>query len=144
MKVIDLNLLIYSVNRDAQQHERARTWLETILSGSEPVGLAWVVLLGFIRITTQRRVLPHALASDRALAIVNEWLEQPSVRLLQPGSEHWRILRLLLDEAGTAGNLTTDAHLAALTIENGGELLTTDRDFGRFRGLRWTNPLADP
>jgi hypothetical protein len=112
-----------------------------MLSGDEPVALPWAVLIGFLRISTHVRVLPNPLTTEQAVVIVDGWLAQPAVRVLQAGVEHWRILRDLLLEAGTAGNLTTDAHLAAIAIENGAELNSTDRDFGRFRGLRWVNPL---
>ena len=142
MKLLDLNLLIYAVNRDSECHDTARCWLEKTLSGKEPVGLAWVVVLGFLRIATNSRILQKPLSPDQALGVVDGWLAQPVVRLLQPGEEHWRILRSLLTHSGTAGNLTTDAHLAALAIENGCELCSTDHDFGRFARLQWMNPLA--
>lgn len=142
MKLIDLNLLLYAVNRDSEYHAPARRWLEKTLSSEEPVGLPWVVLLGFLRIATNPRILQKPLSPDQALEIVDGWLAQPVVRLLQPGEEHWRILRSLLTVSGTAGNLTTDAHLAALAVENGCELCSTDNDFGRFSKLHWINPLA--
>lgn len=142
MKVVDLNLLLYAVNRDSVHHARARTWLEQTLSGDEPVALPWVVLLGFLRISTTARILPRPLTVEQALGVVDSWIAQPVVVPLGPGAEHWLILRSLLEEAGTAGNLTTDAHLATLAIESGGELCSTDTDFARFPKLRWTNPLA--
>jgi toxin-antitoxin system PIN domain toxin len=142
MKVLDLNLLIYAVNRDSGFHARARSWLEATLSGDEPVGIPWAVILGFLRIATSDRVLPKPLKPDQGLTIVTGWLAQPAVFALSPGDGHWTTLRRLLDEAGTAGNLTTDAHLAALAIENGAELCSTDSDFARFPNLRWMNPLA--
>lgn len=142
MKVVDLNLLLYAVNRDSIHHTRARTWLEQILSADEPVALPWTVLLGFLRIATSARILPYPLSVEQALGVVDSWIDQPVVVLLAPGAEHWRILRELLAEAGTAGNLTTDGHLAALAIESGAELCSSDSDFARFNKLRWTNPLA--
>lgn len=142
MKLLDLNLLIYAVNRDSAQHRRARAWLEQVLGGDEPVALPWNVVLGFLRITTNPRILPGALSVEDAVAVVDGWLAQPGVRLVSPGGEHWRILRSLLVSSGTAGNLTTDAHLAALAIEHGAELCSTDTDFARFAKLRWVNPLA--
>lgn len=142
MKVVDLNLLLYAVNRDSIQHARARTWLEQVLSADEPVALPWAVLLGFLRIATSARILPHPLSVEQAIAVVDSWIERPIVVPLAPGAEHWRILRELLAEAGTAGNLTTDGHLAALAIESGAELCSSDADFARFHKLRRTNPLA--
>lgn len=142
MKVIDLNLLLHAVNRDSPRHADAKTWLEEAMSGEERIALAWIVLLGFIRLTTSPRVLEHPLSVDDALRSVDAWLSQPSVSPLEPGDSHWSILRDLLLEAGAAGNLTTDAHLAALAIEHGAELCSTDADFARFKRLRWTNPLS--
>jgi len=143
VKVLDLNLVLYAVNRDSVHHVRAKAWLEATLSGDEPVAVPWVVLLGFIRVSTSDRVLPQPLTTEQALAVVDSWLAQPVVVPLAPGSEHWRLIRHLLAGAGTAGNLTTDAHLAAIAIENGAELCSTDSDFARFPNLRWTNPLAE-
>lgn len=142
MKLIDLNLLLYAVNRDAPRHAEARAWLEGTLSGTEPVALPWTVILGFVRITTHSRILARPLTTQQALSVVDGWLDQPSVRVLDPGAEHWSRLRGLLEDVGSAGNLTTDAHLAALAIENGCELSSTDSDFARFPRLHWVNPLA--
>jgi len=142
VKVVDLNLLLSAVNRDSAEHLRAKSWLDDILSGHEPVGLPWVVILGFLRLTTNGRIFPRPIPSHEAMEIVQGWLDRSQVVPLSPGENHWRILRDLLDEAGTAGNLTTDAHIAALTMESGAELMSADAEFGRFRGLRWRNPLA--
>ena len=142
MKVIDLNLLLYAVNRDSPRHSAAMRWLQDAISGEERIGLAWTVLLGFIRVTTSPRVFEHPLSVDDALRTVDAWLSQASVSALEPGEGHWSILRDLLVEAGAAGNLTSDAHLAALAIEHGAELCSTDADFARFKRLRWTNPLS--
>lgn len=142
MKVIDLNLLLYAVNRDSPRHSDANKWLQEAMSGEERIALAWTVILGFIRVTTSARILEHPLSVDDALLAVDAWLSQPSVSPLEPGDGHWSILRDLLLEAGSAGNLTNDAHLAALAIEHGAELCSTDADFARFKRLRWTNPLS--
>ena len=142
MKLVDLNLLLYAVNRDAANHERAKAWLEDTLSGEETVALPWVVVLGFLRVSTSARILPHALTPEQAIAIVDSWLARPQVLSLHPSDQHWRVLRGVLADTGTAGNLTTDAHLAALAIEHDAELCSTDGDFARFGRLRWTNPLA--
>ena len=141
MKVVDVNILLCAVNRDSPCHAAAKSWLERALCGDEPMAFPWVVILGFLRISTSPRIFPHPLDARHALGVVDSWLSQPSVMALNPGEEHWRLLRGLLDEAGTVGNLTTDAHLAAVAIEHGAELNSTDSDFARFARLRWANPL---
>lgn len=144
MILLDANLLIYAVDTDSPHHVRARRWLEKLLSGDTAVGLPWVVVLAFIRVTTRPSVLRRQLTSEQAIAFVDEWLEQPYVEMVGPGPSHWLLLRQLLREVGAAGNLTTDAHLAALAIESGCELASTDHDFGRFPGVRLINPLTAP
>jgi len=111
------------------------------MSGSETVSLPWVVILGFLRITTSNRVLPRPLTPLQAIEVVDALLSRPSVETMDAGPDHWPALRALLEESGTAGNLTTDAHLAALAIESGATLCSTDADFARFRHLTWENPL---
>jgi hypothetical protein len=143
LKLIDLNVLLYALNRDSVHHRRAKQWLEETLSGQESVGLPWVVILGFLRVSTHPRVLTKPLPPGAALDVVDGWLQRPNVTTLGPGDDHWQVLRSLLDEAGTAGNLTTDAHLAALAIEHGCELCSSDSDFARFPDVRWSNPLAE-
>ncbi len=143
MLVVDLNLLLYATNRDAADHERARRWLEEVLSGDEPVGLAWLVLLGFVRISTHHRVLARPLSAAQAFELVDEWLAQPAVRIVEATERHWTIVKQLLEPLGSAGNLTSDAHLAALALEHGAKLCSTDRDFGRFPHLQWVNPLGE-
>ena len=142
MKVVDLNILLYAVNLDTPVHKAARKWWEAALNDEEPVGLPWVVLLGFIRISTNRKVFENPLPPEEAIARVDSWLSVPVVHILHESEEHWTILSRLLNEAGTAGNLTTDAHLAALAIANGAMLVSCDHDFARFSHLRWENPLA--
>ena len=142
MILVDLNLLLYAINSDAPQHRAACSWWEQVLSEDEWVGLAWTVLLGFLRISTHPRIMPAPLSSEVALALVDEWLGRPQVRLLETTERHWPILKALLFPLGAAGNLTADAHLAALAIEHGARLCSTDNDFARFPGLRWINPLA--
>lgn len=141
MKVVDLNILLYAVNEDAPEHADARRWWEAALNGEEQVGLAWAVVLGFLRVSTRGWILPRPLTSAQALDIVQSWLDHPLVALLEPGDAHWERFRALVESAGLAGNLTTDAHLAALTIEYDATLYTTDRDFKRFASLRVKNPL---
>lgn len=132
MKVIDLNVLLYAVNVDSHHHLSAKETLLSLLNKNEPIGMPWVVLLGFIRIVTNPRILPKPISVDQAIGLVDGWLAQPVVTILHPGKEHWRILKELLGEAGTAANLTTDSHLAALALENGATLVSFDTDFLRF------------
>lgn len=138
----DINLLVYAVDEDSPFHTAARVWLEDILSGTENVGFTWIVLLGFLRLTTRSQVLPSPLSVKHALELVALWLAQPPATIIAPGPRHFDLLSNLLTNAGTGGNLTSDAHLAAIAIENGAQVCSTDSDFGRFAGLRWHNPLA--
>jgi toxin-antitoxin system PIN domain toxin len=121
----------------------AKTWLEKTLVGSERVGLAWMVLLAFLRVTTKSGLSRQPMPIASAFDTVDKLLRVPNVEIIHPSRDHARVLRQLLSQVGTGGNLVTDAHLAALAIEHGAELVTFDRDFGRFAGLRWkllTNP----
>jgi uncharacterized protein len=142
MLVVDLNLILYAINRDAEAHEPARRWWEDALGGEEIVALPWTVILGFLRISTSPRIVSNPLTIEEATSAVEDWLSQPVVRALEPTERHWPILRSLLEASGSAGNLTSDAHLAALAIEHGATLYSADHDFGRFAHLRWHNPIA--
>ena len=142
MRLVDLNILLYAVNADSAPHRRARRWVEDVIGAGESVALPWVVILGFLRIATSRQVFRKPLDPDEAIAVVDGWLARPNVVPLSPGPDHWRIVRSLVSATGSAGSLTTDAHLAALALEHGCELCSTDTDFARFPQLSWTNPLA--
>jgi toxin-antitoxin system PIN domain toxin len=136
----DVNVLLYAYNDASKHHPAMRAWWEESLSGARPIGMSWVVVLGFIRIATNPRVWDRPMRVEEATERVRLWLASPAVEIVGPGAAHSEILFGLLETAGTAGNLTTDAHLAALAIEYQAEVATTDRDFGRFRGVRWFNP----
>jgi toxin-antitoxin system PIN domain toxin len=140
VRLVDANVLIYAVNESSTHHEAARTWLDGALGGEETVGFAWSVLLAFVRLTTHPAVFAEPLDVDAATAIVRGWTDQPSARLVDPTPRHLDLLSGLLAESGTAGNLVSDAHLAALAIENDAVLVTFDSDFGRFTGLRTERP----
>lgn len=142
MKLVDANVLIYAVNSDAPHHERSRRWLESALSGTDRIGMAWAVLLAFLRVTTRRGIMERPLKVNDAISYIDSWLLQPAVETVAPGPHHWPILRNLLGASGTAGNLTSDAHLAALALEGGWTLVSTDNDFRRFAGLDVLNPLV--
>lgn len=142
MILLDANLLIYAVNETLPQHTAARAWLEEALSGNDAVGLPWVSILAFLRITTRADIFPHPLTAEQAMGYVDEWLQQPFVQPVVAGDKHWSVLRNLLEVSGLAGNLTSDAHLAALALENGATVYSADNDFKRFAGVRHINPLA--
>lgn len=143
MIVPDVNLLIYAVHAESPLHDRAARWLRGLLDGDEPVGMPWMVSIAFLRLVTNRRIFPSPFPADDAIAVVDGWYARRFVVAVEPGADHWSILKRLLLESGTAGNLTSDAHLAAVCIERGAILHTADADFGRFPGLHWTNPLAE-
>lgn len=142
MIVPDANLLIYAVNERSNLHHAARVWIEDLLHGDRPVGLAWSTALAFVRVTTKPGVFQSPLLVHEALANINDWIGHPRVRVLNPTRAHWGILQGLLRAAGTAGNLPSDAHLAAIAIEHAATLASTDNDFRRFPGLDYFNPLA--
>jgi uncharacterized protein len=136
VKLPDTNVLLAAVNADAHGHDVARAWLTESLSGVEPTGFAWLALLGFVRIATKPALFARPLMPDHALDYVEQWLARPNATVLHPGARHGALLRGLLAAAGTAGNLTSDAHLAAIAIEHGATLASFDADFHRFRELR--------
>lgn len=142
MRLADVNLLLYAVDEASPRHEAARDWLEESLSAAETFAFSWSVLLAFIRLGTNARVFASPLEPGEALDLVDSWLQQPSTTVIHPTERHSALLRELLGPLGTAGNLTTDAHLAALAIEHGAELHSADADFGRFPRLRWVDPLS--
>ncbi|CAN5707901.1 type II toxin-antitoxin system VapC family toxin [soil metagenome] len=142
MKLPDLNLLIYAVDTRSHSHASALRWWNALMSGRETVALSWAVLLGFVRLTTNPRVMQAPLSADAALDYVDRWLAHPLTTVVEPTSRHATVMRDLLKDIGTAGNLVPDAHLATLAIEHGAELCSADRDFGRFAGLRWLDPLS--
>ena len=141
MIVFDANLLIYAYDGGATQHGPARRWVEETFSGTDLVGIPWQAILAFLRFMTNRRLPGSRFSIDEACEIVDGWLDQPNVRLLAPSEQHWMYLRRVLVEGQSSGPLVSDAEIAALTIEHGGVLHTADRDFARFPGLRWMNPL---
>lgn len=142
MILVDANVLLYAEDQLSPHHDKARAWWDEKLSGVMPVCLCWTVLGAFIRIGTNARVFTNPLSLDQAVSRVQSWLDQPCVRLVHPTERHWIIFRKMLKEGQAVANLVTDAHLAALAMEHGCELISTDSDFSRFPGLRWRNPLS--
>ncbi|HLX44469.1 MAG TPA: type II toxin-antitoxin system VapC family toxin [Bryobacteraceae bacterium] len=141
MIVPDVNILLHAYNADSKVHSPAKEWWEETVAGPRPVGLPWASILGFIRLITRRGVFPNPIPPVEAARRVRTWLALPAVQIITPGESHAEILFGLLEHLGTAGDLTTDAHLAALAIEYQAELASTDVDFARFPKLRWFNPL---
>ncbi len=142
MIVVDANLLIYAYDLDSAHHKKSLSWLEELLSGVEAVGLPWQSVSAFLRVITNRRLPGMRVALEQAVQVVDEWLLQPNVQILVPADQHWSVLRQMIREGQASGPLVSDAEIAAITIEQGAVLHTTDRDFARFPGLRWKNPLG--
>lgn len=140
MILVDANLLLYAYDASSDKHLPAREWLEGAMSGHSPVRVAWVTVLAFIRIGTDVR-MRSPFTVDEAIAIVDDWLAQPNFSILGVGEQHWKILARLLPESQARGPLVMDAHLAAIAIEHGATLYSNDRDFTRFPGLKYVNPL---
>ncbi len=141
MILVDANLLLYAYHPRAEQHEKSRAWLEKALFGPELVRFAWLTLWAFLRIATNPRVFERPLSNAEAEAAISSWLALPAAGIVEPGERHWDILRGLVRDGQTAGPLVMDAVLAAIALEHGATLCTTDRDFSRFPRLRWMNPL---
>ena len=142
MIVPDVNLLVYAYDRDTPFHLESRRWWEDLLGHGTPVGLAWSVVWGYVRVMTNRRIRVTPLSTDAAIADVRRWLEVPAVSIIEPGPAHLALVERLLHETAGTGNLVTDAQLAALALERQAELHSNDTDFARFAGLRWRNPLV--
>lgn len=143
MILIDANILLYAYHPRSEQHVRSRQWLETAFAGPDPVRLAWTTIYAFLRISTNSRVFDHPLTMVEAEGHVSSWLALPGVDALEPGEGYWAILRELLQHGQVSGALVMDAALAALAIEHGATLYTSDRDFSRFPKLRTVNPLSE-
>lgn len=142
MKIVDANVLLYAVNSDSEHHDTSRRWLDAALSGADTVGMAWVPLLAFVRLTTKVGLFPTPMAPLAAMNQVTEWCSAPGAVLVGPTPRHADVLAALIEQTGTGGNLVNDAHLAALAIEHRGEIVSYDADFGRFTGVRWITPAA--
>jgi toxin-antitoxin system PIN domain toxin len=143
VKLPDVNVLLYALDDTSARHAGAKAWLDETLSGSEEVGFAWVVILAVLRLTTKPSVFARPLRTAEAFDVIDDWLAQPCALLLNPTVRHVALMRGFLTAAGTAGNLTTDAHLAALSVEYGATICSYDADFSRFPGVQLTNPDQD-
>jgi uncharacterized protein len=140
--LVDTNILLYAEDSLHPGHRVVREWWDAQLSGTETVCLCWSVLSGFIRLGTNPRVFQHPLTLEQALDRVQSWLDQPCTRIIRPTERHWTVFRHMLSETRAIANLVMDAHLAALAIEHGCELVSTDSDFARFSKLKWRNPFT--
>jgi toxin-antitoxin system PIN domain toxin len=141
MILVDTNILIYAEDKLSPLHEEARQWWDTQLSGESPVCLCWSILTSFIRISTNRQIFLKPLTMKQAITRLQSWIDQPCVRLINPTETHWQIFQSMLLDGQAKANLVVDAHLAALAIEHGCTLYSTDSDFSRFPKLKWKNPL---
>jgi len=142
MILVDANILLYAYDKSAGSHDQARNWLERTFSNDEPLALCWQSITAFLRISTNPRAYAAPFSVREATRIVSEWLDHPAAVVLAPTSRHWRIFHELMEEGQACGSLVMDAHLAALSIEHGAILCTTDRDFSRFKGLQTFNPIS--
>lgn len=142
MIVIDANLLIYAYDTAAPLHEKSVAWLEDALSGTDPMGLPWQSIAAFLRVMTNPKLRGRQYDRKEAAEIIEAWMAQPNVLILIPTDQHWPQFRRMILDGSASGPLISDAQIAALTVEYGGVLYTADRDFARFPGLRWVNPLA--
>jgi len=140
--LVDANILLYAEDSLQSRHQQALAWWDAQLSGTGVVCLCWTVLSAFIRIGTNPRVFEHPLSLEQALTRVQSWLDQPCTRIVRPTERHWTVFKQVLTDGQAVANLVTDAHLAALAIEHGCQLASTDSDFARFPKLKWKNPLA--
>lgn len=143
MKLLDVNVLLYAHDTSSIQHARCRDWLMRALQGDEHVGLPWQTLLGFVRIVTNPRAVRRPLNAADACAIVSRWLARPQAIVVEPGERYWQIFSALVARGQVHGPLVSDAALAALAIEHGATLCTTDRDFRRFDGVSLLDPTED-
>jgi uncharacterized protein len=141
MILVDANVLLYAEDSLSEHHQAARIWWDDQLSGSAPVCLCWPVLIAFIRVGTNVRLHDRPLTINEAIERVQSWFDQPCVRMLHPTDGHWAIFQRMVRGGRATGNLVSDAHLAALAIEHGCTLHSTDGDFARFKGLKWKNPI---
>jgi len=140
--LIDVNLLIYATYRRFEQHAVAMTWLDQQMDGTQRVGFPWATLLGFMRLATNPRLVPRPMTTPEAWSRVKDWLSASNAWIPSPGERHPDILEEMLKAPGVQGKLVPDAHLAALALEHGLTLCSTDGDFARFPKLRWLNPIA--
>lgn len=141
MIILDANILLYAYDSTSDKHTQALAWVERVFSDGTVIGIPWQTVAAFLRIVTNPKLSGRRFTTEEAVEVVEIWIGQPNVRFLAPGEQHWSILRRMLIDGQARGPLVTDAQLAALALEHGGELNTTDRDFARFPGLRWNNPL---
>ena len=142
MIIPDLNLIIYTYDQRSPQHAKAHLWWAELLLGDEPVGIPWVVVTGFIRLTTRPGILPQTFTSSQALQVVRQWMTRPHVSAISPTDRHLETLAGLLRVIGNGPNTVTDAHIGALAMEHDAVVHSNDRIFAQFPGVQWHNPIA--
>jgi uncharacterized protein len=141
MKLLDANILLYAYDTSSPHHETCRAWLESAFNADETIALPWQTILTFVRISTNPRAVKRPLSSANACAIVDTWLERPNIVVINAADRFWNILRQQILDAQVSGPLVTDTALAALAIEQGATLCSTDRDFRRFQDLKLVDPI---
>lgn len=142
MKIVDANVMLYAVNRDAEHHQESRVWLDAAVSGGATVGFSWLAMLAFLRLSTKLGLFPAPLTVDEAMARLEAWTEQPTAQIVHPTGRHASVLARLLRDVGVGANLVNDAHLAALSIEHRGTVVSYDNDFSRFPDVKWERPTT--
>lgn len=142
MLLVDANVLIYAVNEQEAGHVTSRDWLAAALGGADPVAFPWLAILAFLRVATHPSLFARPITAEGACNTMEAWLASPVALVVHPGRRHLSVVRGLLEQVGTGGNLVNDAHLAALAVEHGATIISFDRDFGRFPGVKWREPSA--
>lgn len=142
MLIVDVNILIYVTQEDAIEHQRVLDWWTEAVDGPEPIGLPWTSLVGFLRVSTNKKIYPRPLTIQEATERVASWIEHHNTSLVAPSQNHWKHYKTTLLNSNASGNLVTDAHFAALAISRDATLVSCDTDFARFKNLRWLNPLT--
>ncbi|NJK93509.1 MAG: type II toxin-antitoxin system VapC family toxin [Blastochloris sp.] len=142
MIIPDANLILYAHNQADPDHAASIQWWERLLNGAEPVGIPHAVIMAFLRLSTSARILLQPLTVDESARCIESWFKRPQVRLIEPSHTHLSTFLQLIRKTGVAGNLTTDAHIAVLSLEYHAEIHSADADFARFPGIRWRNPLS--
>jgi toxin-antitoxin system PIN domain toxin len=142
MKIVDVNVLVYIASLESPHHKTLHQWWETAMNGSEPIGLCWPALVGFVKVMSDPRIMPKPVPLNDCIDRVNLWLENRTTELIRETEDHWSVFQLVMLSSSITGKLVHDAHLAALAISRGATLVSCDTDFARFRHLRWENPLT--
>ncbi|HEX5471459.1 MAG TPA: type II toxin-antitoxin system VapC family toxin [Lacipirellulaceae bacterium] len=143
MTLVDVNVLLYVVNQSAPHHQRVQNWWEAAIRDERPLGLTWLVIVGFLRLATHPGIFDDPLSAQEAATKIETWLALPNIGLITEADAHWTLYQQLIRDVGAIGNLANDIHLAAIAIGSGASIVSCDSDFARFQHVRWENPLTD-